>query len=99
MRAALVAVLALATGTAVARGWLIALCRLAALHLVRSIVKTTHGRLVCSHAHGGLLLMVADAGTVGHGAADCPWRADRRCWAALPVVPDAQGQATWAEGR
>jgi iron complex transport system permease protein len=43
---ALVAVLALATGTAVAQTGLIAFVGLAAPHLVRSIVKTTHGRLV-----------------------------------------------------
>jgi iron complex transport system permease protein len=47
MRAALVAVLALATGTAVAQTGLIAFVGLAAPHLVRSIVvKTTHGRLI-----------------------------------------------------
>lgn len=61
MRAALVAVLALATGTAVAQAGLIAFVGLAAPHLVRSIVKTTHGRLiVLSTLMGGLLLMVAD---------------------------------------
>ena len=61
MRAALVAVLALATGTAVAQTGLIAFVGLAAPHLVRSMVKTTHGRLiVISALMGGLLLMVAD---------------------------------------
>jgi len=61
MRAALVAVLALATGTAVAQTGLIAFVGLAAPHLVRSVVKTTHGRLiVLSTAMGGLLLMAAD---------------------------------------
>ncbi|MFZ3221146.1 MAG: iron chelate uptake ABC transporter family permease subunit, partial [Rhodoferax sp.] len=45
MRAALVAVLALATGTAVAQTGLIAFVGLAAPHLVRSVVKTTHGQL------------------------------------------------------
>jgi iron complex transport system permease protein len=61
MRAALVAVLALATGAAVAQTGLIAFVGLAAPHLVRSIVKTTHGRLVVLSAlMGGLLLMVAD---------------------------------------
>ena len=44
---ALVAVLALATGTAVAQTGLIAFVGLAAPHLVRSVVKTTHGRLIC----------------------------------------------------
>ena len=58
---ALVAVLALSTGTAVAHTGLIAFVGLAAPHLVRSIVKTTHGRLVLlSAAMGGLLLMAAD---------------------------------------
>ncbi len=61
MRAALVAVLALATGTAVAQTGLIAFVGLAAPHLVRSIVKTTHGRLILLSAlMGGVLLMVAD---------------------------------------
>jgi iron complex transport system permease protein len=61
MRAALVAVLALATGTAVAQTGLIAFVGLAAPHLVRSIVKTTHARLMLlSSLVGGVLLMAAD---------------------------------------
>ena len=61
MRAALVAVLALATGAAVAQTGLIAFVGLAAPHLVRSIVKNTHARLVLLSAlMGGLLLMAAD---------------------------------------
>ena len=61
VRAALVAVLALATGAAVAQTGLIAFVGLAAPHLVRSIVKATHGRLVVLSAlMGGLLLMAAD---------------------------------------
>jgi iron complex transport system permease protein len=61
MRAALVAVLALATGAAVAQTGLIAFVGLAAPHLVRSVVKTTHARLLMlSSAMGGLLLMAAD---------------------------------------
>jgi iron complex transport system permease protein len=61
MRAALVAVLALATGTAVAQTGLIAFVGLAAPHLVRSIVKTTHGRLILlSSLMGAVLLMAAD---------------------------------------
>uniref|UniRef100_UPI0035B336FC FecCD family ABC transporter permease n=1 Tax=Hylemonella sp. TaxID=2066020 RepID=UPI0035B336FC len=61
MRVVLVAVLALATGTAVAQTGLIAFVGLAAPHLVRSIVKTTHGRLVLlSAVMGGLLLVAAD---------------------------------------
>ena len=61
MRAALVAVLALATGTAVAQTGLIAFVGLAAPHLVRSVTKTTHGRLILlSSLMGGVLLMAAD---------------------------------------
>jgi len=61
MRVALVAVLALATGTAVAQTGLIAFVGLAAPHLVRSVVKTTHGRLiVLSSLMGAVLLMAAD---------------------------------------
>ena len=61
MRAALVVVLALATGAAVAQTGLIAFVGLASPHLVRSAVKTTHARLlVLSTAMGGLLLMAAD---------------------------------------
>ena len=61
MRSALVAVLALATGTAVAQAGLIAFVGLAAPHMVRSIVKATHSRLICLSAlMGGVLLMAAD---------------------------------------
>lgn len=61
MRAALVAVLALATGTAVAQAGLIAFVGLAAPHVVRSMVKVTHGRLILlSASMGGVLLMAAD---------------------------------------
>jgi len=61
MRVALVAVLALATGTAVAQTGLIAFVGLAAPHLVRSVAKTTHQRLiVLSSLMGGVLLMGAD---------------------------------------
>ena len=61
MRAALVAVLALATGTAVAQTGLIAFVGLAAPHLVRSLVKTTSARLMLlASCMGGLLLMAAD---------------------------------------
>jgi iron complex transport system permease protein len=62
MRAALVAVLALATGTAVAQTGLIAFVGLAAPHLVRSVVKTTHGWLiVLSSLMGAVLLTAADS--------------------------------------
>jgi iron complex transport system permease protein len=61
MRIALVAVLALATGTAVAQTGLIAFVGLAAPHLVRSVLKVTHARLVLlSSLMGGVLLMAAD---------------------------------------
>ena len=62
MRAALVGVLALATGTAVAQTGLIAFVGLAAPHLVRSLVKTTSARLLLlASCMGGALLMAADA--------------------------------------
>jgi iron complex transport system permease protein len=61
MRAVLVAVLALATGTAVAQTGLIAFVGLAAPHLVRSVIKTTHSHLMLlSSLVGGVLLMAAD---------------------------------------
>jgi iron complex transport system permease protein len=61
MRAALVAVLALASGTAVAQTGLIAFVGLAAPHLVRSVVKTTHGRLIgLASLMGAVLLAAAD---------------------------------------
>jgi iron complex transport system permease protein len=61
MRAALVVALALATGTAVAQTGLIAFVGLAAPHLVRSLVKTTHAHLMLlSSLMGGVLLMAAD---------------------------------------
>ncbi|MDB5930450.1 MAG: transport system permease protein [Polaromonas sp.] len=61
MRAGLVAVLALATGTAVAQTGLIAFVGLAAPHLVRSVVKTTHGRLIgLAGLTGAVLLTAAD---------------------------------------
>jgi iron complex transport system permease protein len=61
MRLALVVVLALATGTAVAQTGLIAFVGLAAPHLVRSVSKTTHRRLILlASLMGGLLLMGAD---------------------------------------
>nr|WP_315427562.1 iron ABC transporter permease [uncultured Albidiferax sp.] len=61
MRAILILVLALATGTAVAQTGMIAFVGLAAPHLARSLVKTTHSRLiVLSSLAGGVLLMAAD---------------------------------------
>jgi iron complex transport system permease protein len=61
VRGVLVAVLALATGAAVAQTGLIAFVGLASPHLVRSMVKTTHARLlVLSALMGGVLLMAAD---------------------------------------
>jgi iron complex transport system permease protein len=61
MRLVLVAVIALATGTAVAQTGLIAFVGLAAPHVVRSVVKTAHGYLVLlSGLMGGVLLLLAD---------------------------------------
>jgi iron complex transport system permease protein len=61
LRLALVAVIALATGAAVAQTGLIAFVGLAAPHVVRSLVKVTHGWLVAlASLMGGLLLMAAD---------------------------------------
>ncbi|MBK6999960.1 MAG: iron ABC transporter permease [Rhodoferax sp.] len=61
LRRALVAVLALATGTAVAQTGLVAFVGLAAPHLVRSVVRTSHARLILlSSLMGGVLLMAAD---------------------------------------
>jgi iron complex transport system permease protein len=61
LRVALVAVLALATGSAVAQTGLIAFVGLAAPHLVRSVLHCTHGRLMLlASLMGGALLMLAD---------------------------------------
>jgi len=61
LRAVLVAVLALATGTAVAQTGLIAFVGLAAPHLVRGLVKTGHAwQLLLASLTGGCLLMLAD---------------------------------------
>ena len=61
MRALLVAVLALGTGAAVAQAGLIGFVGLAAPHLVRGMVRVTHGPLLLLSAiTGGLLLAVAD---------------------------------------
>jgi iron complex transport system permease protein len=61
LRMALVGVMALATGAAVAQTGLIAFVGLASPHLVRSVVKTTHGRLMLLSAlTGGALLLAAD---------------------------------------
>jgi len=61
VRVALVCVLALATGTAVAQTGLVAFVGLAAPHLVRSLVKAKHNWLVLLSAlMGGVLLLSAD---------------------------------------
>ena len=61
LRLALVAVIALATGTAVAQTGLIAFVGLAAPHLVRSVVKVTHRWLiVLAGLMGAVLLAAAD---------------------------------------
>ena len=61
LRAALVAVMALATGTAVAQTGLIAFVGLAAPHLVRALVRVSHRQLVwLASAMGAALLGTAD---------------------------------------
>ncbi|MFN3376868.1 MAG: FecCD family ABC transporter permease [Burkholderiaceae bacterium] len=61
MRAGLIAVLALATGTAVAQTGLIAFVGLAAPHVVRSLVRVTHPvHVLLSALMGGVLLLGAD---------------------------------------
>ncbi len=61
LRAALVAVLALATGTAVAHAGLVAFVGLAAPHLVRPLVRVRHGALLgLSALMGATLLLAAD---------------------------------------
>ncbi|MEJ8847354.1 iron ABC transporter permease [Variovorax rhizosphaerae] len=61
VRVVLVAALALATGTAVAQVGLVAFVGLVAPHLVRGVVKPTHGWLVSlATLMGGALLMAAD---------------------------------------
>jgi iron complex transport system permease protein len=61
LRVALVCVLALATGTAVAQTGLVAFVGLAAPHLVRSMVKTQSKWMVLlSTLMGGVLLLAAD---------------------------------------
>ncbi len=61
MRAALIGMLALATGTAVAQAGLIGFVGLAAPHLVRGMVRVTHRPLLLLSAlAGGLLLAGAD---------------------------------------
>ncbi|MBY0574551.1 MAG: iron ABC transporter permease [Undibacterium sp.] len=61
MRIALVLIVALSAGTAVAQTGLIVFVGLAAPHLVRSMVKTTHaGLITLSSLAGGVLLSCAD---------------------------------------
>jgi iron complex transport system permease protein len=61
LRVALIAVLALATGTAVAQTGLIAFVGLAAPHLVRSVARTSHsGLMLLSGLMGGGLLLASD---------------------------------------
>ncbi|WP_207226457.1 FecCD family ABC transporter permease [Corticibacter populi] len=61
MQAALIGVLSLATAAAVAQTGLLAFVGLAAPHLVRSIVRVRHNRLVLLSAlMGGVLLCAAD---------------------------------------
>jgi iron complex transport system permease protein len=66
LRSVLIGVLALATGAAVAHTGLIAFIGLAAPHVVRSLVKVGHRRLVVLSAWmGGVLLLVSDMGARG----------------------------------
>lgn len=61
MRMGLIAVMALATGTAVAQTGLIAFVGLAAPHLVRSMVQVGHARSIAlSSGMGGVILLGAD---------------------------------------
>jgi iron complex transport system permease protein len=61
VRVILIAVLAMATGAAVAQTGLVAFVGLAAPHLVRSTVRTTYsGVLLLSSLMGGALLLAAD---------------------------------------
>ncbi len=61
MRMALVFIIALSAGTAVAQTGLIVFVGLAAPHLVRSMLKTTHAGLIAlSSLAGGVLLSAAD---------------------------------------
>jgi iron complex transport system permease protein len=61
LRLALVALMALATGTAVAQAGLIAFVGLVAPHLVRRVVVVRHGALLALAAlAGGVLLLAAD---------------------------------------
>jgi iron complex transport system permease protein len=61
MRMALVLIIALSAGAAVAQTGLIVFVGLAAPHLVRSMLKTTHaGLIVLSSLAGGILLSAAD---------------------------------------
>ncbi|HMN82564.1 MAG TPA: iron ABC transporter permease [Burkholderiaceae bacterium] len=61
MRVLLVALLALATGAAVAQAGLVAFVGLVSPHLARRFITATHGpQLLASAAIGGALLLVAD---------------------------------------
>ena len=61
LRLALIGILALATGAAVAQTGLIAFVGLAAPHLVRSVVRVTYGNLILlASMTGGVLLSSAD---------------------------------------
>jgi iron complex transport system permease protein len=61
LRGVLVALMALATGTAVAQAGLVAFVGLVAPHIVRRLVVVTHGRLLAlAAATGAVLLLAAD---------------------------------------
>lgn len=59
LRMLLVGILALATGTAVAQTGLIAFVGLAAPHLMRALVRCTHGQLLVLSSLGGAVLLTA----------------------------------------
>jgi hypothetical protein len=92
LRRGLVAVLALATGSAVAQTGLVAFVGLAAPHLVRSVVKTSHARLILlSSLMGGHPVDgCRHPGALGDCAAGIAGGcADRRAGRWLPAVADA----------
>ena len=101
VRAALVAVLALATGAAVAQTGLIAFVGLAAPHLVRSVVKTTHALAgAAGPLMGGALLHGGrPAGALAARAAGAAGRrADRGARRRLPAVADAPARRAAERG-
>jgi hypothetical protein len=95
LRYGLVAVLALATGTAVAQTGLIAFVGLAAPHLVRSLVRVGHARSTCWRLPWGACCCWRPtcwrAGWWRRRS--CPWACSPRCWAAATCCGDAPQHA------